>query len=178
MRSHRALFERIFDRLKAIGRKRLKRKLERAKELMGKPELSMAERIERDKIAMWLGKNGGWEGNALLKAWSTKGDVALRPDPDILGEAIAREGEDSAHLHAVAHYSVERELDFNSRYYFARLLAAECGALAREGRRFDPRRSVTYFICSGAEQMLRFIEKTEPALVEEFQKERKNGRIT
>lgn len=153
-------------------RARLRQKIARMKELMGRPQLCLRERIERERIVEWLGKKGGWEGNALLKAWATSGDVAMRPDPDILGRAIARQGGDSAHLHEIAHLSVDSELDFNSRYYFTRLLAAECMALAERGMAIDPRKSITYFICYGAEKMLRFMEKAEPELVREFEKKR------
>ena len=100
------------------------------------------------------------------------GEVRLRPDPDILGKAIAMGGEDNTHLHIVAHASVERGQDFNSNYYFARLLAAECRVLG-EKKPFDARKSLTHFICSGAEKMVRFMEETNAKLVEEFEKERK-----
>jgi len=81
-------------------------------------------------------------------------------------------GEDSDHLHRIAHYSVDRGLEFNSRYYYARLLAAECREMG-EKREFDPRKSLTHFICSGAEKMVKFMEETNAKLVREFEKERK-----
>ncbi|MEW5996334.1 MAG: hypothetical protein AB1657_01935 [Candidatus Micrarchaeota archaeon] len=165
----RRLGKRISEK---IRERRLRRKLNRAFRLMEKPELSLRERVERDKIAGWLGEKGGWEGNSLLKSWAIFGPVMLRPDPDVLGRAIARGGEDSTHLHIVAHASVDRDADFNTNYYFARLLAAECGELGKNGHDFEPRRSITYFICSGADRMVRFIQETNPGLVREFERER------
>jgi len=150
----------------------IRHKLDKAIRLMEKPELSLRERIERDKVVEWLGNKGGWEGNSLLKSWAIKGEARLRPDPDILGRAIARGGEDSTHLNMVAHASVERDTDFSTNYYFARLLAAECRVLG-EKRQFDPRKSLTHFICSGAEKMVRFMEESNAKLVREFERERK-----
>lgn len=121
----------------------------------------------------WLGNNGGWEGNSLLKSWAIRGEARLRPDSDILGRAIARGGEDSFHLHLVAHASVERDADFSTNYYFARLLAAECRVLGEAGHEFEPRKSLTHFICSGAEKMVRFMEESNAKLVREFERERK-----
>ncbi len=169
MLAHGPLFERISGKMRVWRN----RKLEKARRLMEKNGLSLKEKIERDKLVEWLGRKGGWKGNAFLKAWAMLGDVGLRPDPDVLGRAIANGGEDSEHLHGIAHCSLAKELDFNTRYYFARLLAAECGALAENGSILDPRKSITYFICSGAEKMVRFIRETEPELVREFEKERR-----
>jgi hypothetical protein len=151
----------------------LRHKLEKAKRLMETPGPSLRERLERDKIVEWLGRKGRDDGNYLLIKWSMAGDVVLRPDPDILGRAIARSGGDYDHIHRIAHYSISKELDFNTRYYFARLLAAECSELGRNGYNFNPRQSPANFICYGAERMLRHLEETNPELVKNFEKERK-----
>ena len=169
-RRARAFFS---GKAKAAKEKWLRHKLDKAIRLMKTPELSLVDRIERDRVVKWLGRKGDWQGNCLLKLWVNKGEVWTMPDPEILGKAIARGGEDSEHLHWVAHASVEMGAGFGVNYYFARLLAAECRMLARMGHDFDPKKSITYFICSGAEKLVRFMEEKNREQVEQFERARK-----
>jgi len=144
------------------------RKLGRARELMESPRLSHAERKERDKIVKWLGKNGGLEGTDLLKCWAVCGSVWLRPNPEILGKAIARGEMDPNHVLLIANlasgvrkiyvkingveHMLEMPVPFYEQYYSARVLAAEGHG--------------------GAERLVRFIEKEKPDMAEAFEKAR------
>ncbi len=166
-------FQKIRTFVPRIRKAWLRHKIDRAIRLMEKPELSLLERIERDKVVKWLGRKGGWEGSCLLKEWAATGDVMLRPDPDILGIAIARAGEDRPHLHLAAHASVNKNENFNTRYYFARLLAVECRMLGEAGYEFNPKKSITQFICCGADKMLMHLVETNSELIKKFEKERK-----
>ncbi len=150
--------------------KKIERKLGRAKELMEKKKLSADEKKERDIIARWLGRHGGAEGNDLLKLWVTEGSVWLRPDPDVLGKAVARGQLDPEFVMKVANAAAnglmkspimlgegntfwfDEKLNFHEQYYFARVLAAQ-------GH-------------DGAKRLVRFLEKERPRMVEIYERAR------
>ncbi|MDD5096482.1 MAG: hypothetical protein PHY95_03135 [Candidatus ainarchaeum sp.] len=156
---------------------------ERAKELMAKKRLSARKRRERDALVKLLGKSGNSSEHELLKEWAVSGELRCRPDPVVLGGAIAAGGYDDGHvkrlLRAIStgelgeigpdgQWVDGRSVPIDEQYYFAVLVSAESGALRGTLHKNHP---MLALLEDRAAKVAAFIEGQMPGMVEKLRKE-------
>ncbi len=119
-----------------------RRAIRKARKFMGRKSLSEKERLERDSLVSKLAENGNPGCAAALRDWAVSGSVWLRPEPGLLGKAIAYSALDEAHVKGILgmisggrsfgliknggeEELVEKSVPVYEQYYLSLLLYAE-----------------------------------------------------